>query len=161
MKMKRIELNNTKRSNYLNYLILSYLIVFMIIPTFILIMLENSLVAVFLNNKLYILFLFFLFFIYIFIIGVHYFYFKVDSYIINISSSRFYTKKNILDIKHDMLDSFFFKKSILSWNTKIYLNFKKDQKKSLTRKFYISLLSDSKKNKISLVLNNIIRNNKK
>ena len=55
MKMKKIEINNTKSSNYLYYLILTYLIVFMILPTFILTNLENSLVAVFLNNNLYIL----------------------------------------------------------------------------------------------------------
>ena len=54
MKMKKIEINNTKSSNYLYYLILTYLIVFMILPTFILTNLENSLVAVFLNNNLYI-----------------------------------------------------------------------------------------------------------
>ena len=161
MKMKTIEINNTKTSNYLYYLILTYLIVFMILPALILTNLENSLVAVFLNNNLYILFLIYLVFIYIFIIGVYYCYLKVDSYIINISSSRFNTKNNLLDIKHDMLDNFFFKKSILSWNTTLYLNFKKDEKKSLTRKFYFSLLSDSKKNKISLVLKNIISNNKK
>mgnify|MGYP006139971733 CR=1 FL=1 len=160
MKMKKIEINNTKSSNYLYYLILTYLIVFMILPTFILTNLENSLVAVFLNNNLYILFLIYLFFIYIFIIGVYYCYFKVDSYIINISSSRFNTKNNLLDIKHDMLENFFFKKSILSWNTTLYLKFKKDQKKSLIRKFNFSLLADSKKNKISLVLNKIISNNK-
>jgi len=161
MKMKKIEINNTKRSNYLYILILTYLIVFMILPTFILTNLENSLVAVFLNNNLYILVLFYLFFIYFFTIGVYYCYLKVDSYIINISSSRFNTKNNLLDIKHDMLDSFFFKKSIISWNTTLYLNFKKDQNKSLKRKFCFSLLAESKKNKISLILNNIISNNKK
>ena len=160
MKMKKIEINNIKSSKYLYYLILTYLIVFMILPTFILTNLENSLVAVFLNNNLYILFSIYLFFIYIFIIGVYYCYFKVDSYIINISSSRFNTKNNLLDIKHDMLENFFFKKSILSWNTTLYLKFKKDQKKSLIRKFNFSLLTDSKKNKISLVLNKIISNNK-
>jgi len=161
MKMKRIEINNTKSSNYLYYLILTYLIVFMILPTFILTNLENSLVAVFLNNNLYILFLIYLVFVYIFIIGVYYCYFKVDLYIINISSSRFNNKNNLLDIKHDMLNNFFFKKSIFSWNTTLYLNFKKDQKKSLTRKFNFSLLTDSEENKISLMLNNIISNNKK
>jgi len=161
MKMKKIEINNTKRSNYLYILILTYLIVFMILPTFILTNLENSLVAVFLNNNLYILVLFYLFFIYFFTIGVYYCYLKVDSYIINISSSRFNTKNNLLDIKHDMLDSFFFKKSIISWNTTLYLNFKKDQNKSLKRKFCFSLLAESKNNKISLILNNIISNNKK
>ena len=161
MKMKRIEINNTKSSNYLYYLILTYLIVFMILPTFILTNLENSLVAVFLNNNLYILFLISLSLVYILIIGVYYCYFKVDLYIINISSSRFNNKNNLLDIKHDMLNSFFFKKSILSWNTTLYLNFKKDQKKSLIRKFNFSLLTKSEKNKISLMLNNIISNNKK
>ena len=134
MKMKTIEINNTKTSNYLYYLILTYLIVFMILPALILTNLENSLVAMFLNNNLYILFLIYLVFIYIFIIGVYYCYLKVDSYIINISSSRFNTKNNLLDIKHDMLDNFFFKISILSWNTTLYLNFKKDEiKQSVTK----------------------------
>jgi len=66
----------------------------------------------------------------------------------------------ILHIIRFIFIDFFFKKSILSWNTILYLNFKKDQKKSLTRKFNFSLLAESKKNKISLVLNKIISNNK-
>ena len=92
MKMKKIEISYTKRTNYLYYLILTYFIIFMIFPDLILANFENSVIAVFLNNNMYLLFLIVLVFIYILITGVYYSYFKIDSYIINASSSRFSSK---------------------------------------------------------------------
>ena len=159
MKMKKIEISNTKRTNYLYYLILTYFIIFMIFPFLILANFENSVIAVFLNNNMYLLFLIVLVFIYIIITGVYYSYFRIDSYIINASSSRFSSKNNLLDIRHDMLEKFHFKKSFFSWNTVLYLNFKKHNKNSVMKKFYFSLLAESNKNKISLILNKIISNN--
>lgn len=159
MKMKKIEISYTKRTNYLYYLILTYFIIFMIFPFLILENFENSAIAVFLNNNMYLLFLIVLVFIYIIITGVYYSYFRIDSYIINVSSSRFSSKKNLLDIRHDMLEKFHFKKSFFSWNTVLYLNFKKPNKNSVMKKFYFSLLAESNKNDISLVLNKIISNN--
>ena len=159
MKMKKIEISNTKRTNYLYYLILTYFIIFMIFPFLILANFENSVIAVFLNNNMYLLFLIVLVFIYIIITGIYYSYFRIDSYIINASSSRFSSKNNLLDIRHDMLEKFHFKKSFFSWNTVLYLNFKKSNKNSVMKKFYFSLLAESNKNKISLILNKIISNN--
>ena len=159
MKMKKIEISYTKRTNYLYYLILTYFIIFMIFPFLILANFENSAIAVFLNSNMYLLFLIVLVFIYIIITGVYYSYFRVDSYIINVSSSRFSSKNNLLDIRHDMLEKFHFKKSFFSWNTVLYLNFKKPNKNSVMKKFYFSLLAESNKNDISLVLNKIISNN--
>jgi len=159
MKMKKIEISNTKRTNYLYYLILTYFIIFMIFPFLILANFENSVIAVFLNNNMYLLFLIVLVFIYIIITGVYYSYFRIDSYIVNASSSRFSSKNNLLDIRHDMLEKFHFKKSFFSWNTVLYLNFKKSNKNSVMKKFYFSLLAESNKNKISLILNKIISNN--
>ena len=159
MKMKKIEISNTKRTNYLYYLILTYFIIFMIFPFLILANFENSVIAIFLNNNMYLLFLIVLVFIYIIITGVYYSYFRIDSYIINASSSRFSSKNNLLDIRHDMLEKFHFKKSFFSWNTVLYLNFKKSNKNSVMKKFYFSLLAESNKNKISLILNKIISNN--
>ena len=131
----------------------------MIFPFLILANFENSVIAVFLNNNMYLLFLIVLVFIYIIITGVYYSYFRIDSYIINASSSRFSSKNNLLDIRHDMLEKFHFKKSFFSWNTVLYLNFKKSNKNSVMKKFYFSLLAESNKNKISLILNKIISNN--
>ena len=159
MKMKKIEISYTKRTNYLYYLILTYFIIFMIFPVLILANFENSVIAVFLNNNMYLLFLIVLVFIYIIITGVYYSYFKIDSYIINASSSRFSSKNNLLDIRHDMLEKFHFKKSFFSWNTVLYLNFKKPNKNSVMKKFYFSLFAESNKNNISLILNKIISNN--
>jgi hypothetical protein len=131
----------------------------MIFPFLILANFENSVIAIFLNNNMYLLFLIVLVFIYIIITGVYYSYFRIDSYIINASSSRFSSKNNLLDIRHDMLEKFHFKKSFFSWNTVLYLNFKKTNKNSVMKKFYFSLLAESNKNKISLILNKIISNN--
>ena len=94
MKMKKIEISYTKRTNYLYYLILTYFIIFMIFPFLILANFENSAIAVFLNSNMYLLFLIVLVFIYIIITGVYYSYFRVDSYIINVSSSSHCNKSS-------------------------------------------------------------------
>jgi len=56
-----------------------------------------------------------------------------------------------------MLENFFFKKSIFSWNTVLYINFMKKKDSFVTRKFYFSLLGDKEKEKITLELKKILK----
>jgi hypothetical protein len=63
----------------------------------------------------------------------------------------------MLDIKHNMLEDFFFKKSIFSWNTVLYISFMKKKDNFVTRKFYFSLLDNNEKEKITLELKRIIK----
>ena len=157
MSMKKILIKNNKKTNNLYYVLFSYLILFIILPFIVLIKLENSLISVFLTNNPYVLIILMIIFIYFLFMGVYYTYFKIDSYIINISSSRLNSKNKMLDIKHDMLEGFFFKKSIFSWNTVLYISFMKKKDNFVTRKFYFSLLDNNEKEKITLELKRIIK----
>lgn len=157
MSMNKILIKNNKRVKKLYFILFCYLILFIIIPFIVLMKLENSLISVFLTNNPYVLIILLIIFFYFLFIGVYYAYFKIDSYIINISSSKLDSKDNMLDIKHSMLENFFFKKSIFSWNTVLYINFMKKKDSFVTRKFYFSLLGDKEKEKITLELKKILK----
>jgi len=144
----------------LSYVICSsFLFISIVIPVVLFIFLENSLITQFLSEKPIILIFLIAIQIYLFIIGSYYSKIKIDSYIINFSSSRLNSAGNLLDIKHDMLNNFYVKKSIFSWNTIIYINFIKKNNIYISRKFYFSLMNAKDKEKIISRLNNIIKDN--
>ena len=91
--------------------------------------------------------------------GSYYSKIKIDQYIINIFSSRTNSQENLLDIKHDMLKSYYIKKSMFSWNTIVYINFIKKKNNYITRKFYFSLMNVDDKKKVILYLDNILNKN--
>ena len=157
--MKKLLIKNYKEARNLNIFIYSFLFISVVIPVVLFIFLENSLIAQFLSEKPIILIFFIAIQIYLFIIGSYYSKIKIDSYIINISSSRFNSDGNLLDIKHDMLKDFYVKKSIFSWNTIIYINFIKKNNIYISRKFYFSLMNVNDKEKIISRLNNILKDN--
>ena len=157
--MKKLLIKNYKKSRNLNIFIYSFLFISVVIPVVLFRFLENSLIAQFLSEKPIILIFLIAIQIYLFIIGSYYSKIKIDSYIINISSSRLYSDGNLLDIKHDMLNNFYVKKSIFSWNTIIYINFIKKNNIYISRKFYFSLMNEKDKEKIISRLNNILKDN--
>ena len=91
--------------------------------------------------------------------GSYYSKIKIDQYIINIFSSRTNSQDNLLDIKHDMLKSYYLKKSMFSWNTIVYITFIKKKNNYISRKFYFSLMNDDDKKKVILYLDNILNKN--
>ena len=157
--MKKLLINNYNKARNLNIFIFSFLVISVVIPVILYSSLENSLIAQFLSKNLIILIFLIVIQIYLFITGSYYSKIKIDSYIINISSSRFNSDGNLLDIKHDMLKDFYVKKSIFSWNTIIYINFIKKNNIYISRKFYFSLMNEIDKEKIISRLNNIIKDN--
>ena len=125
----------------------------------IILFLESSEIAqILINNPLILTFLISLQ-IYFFYLGSYYSKIKIDQYIINIHSSRTNSQDNLLDIKHDMLKSYYLKKSMFSWNTIVYITFIKKKNNYITRKFYFSLMNDDDKKKVILYLDNILNNN--
>ena len=92
--------------------------------------------------------------------GVFYNIIKIDSYIINISSKRIKSStanfNGLLDIKHEMLKSFYFKKNFLSWNTVLSISFKNDKSKIISKKIYLTLLSKKNKLKLENLFNKIL-----
>ena len=159
MSMKKILIDTSSKAKSLNFFILVFFLTTLIIPFVIINFLENSLVAVFLTSNTYIILLLILINIIFLFIGSYYSLLKIDSYIINIYSSRFNNKNNLLDIKHDMLNSFYFKKSIFSWNTILYINYVKKNNINITRKFFFTFLSLIEREKITNSLNKILKYN--
>ena len=159
MSMKKILIDTSSKAKSLNFFILVFFLTTLIIPFVIINFLENSLVAVFLISNTYIILLLILINIIFLFLGFYYSQLKIDSYIINIYSSRFNNNKKILDIKHDMLNSFYFKKSFFSWNTTLYINYVKKNNINITRKFFFTFLSFKKREKITDSFNKILKYN--
>ena len=159
MSMKKILIDTSSKAKSLNFFILFFSLTTLIIPFVIINFLENSLVAVFLKSNSYIILLLILINIIFLFLGCYYSQIKIDSYIINIYSSRFNNKNNLLDIKHDMLNSFYFKKSFFSWNTTLYINYVKKNNINITRKFFFTFLSFKKREKITDSFNKILKYN--
>ena len=159
MSMKKILIDTSSKAKSLNFFILVFFLTTLIIPFVIINFLENSLVAVFLISNIYIILLLILINIIFLFLGFYYSQLKIDSYIINIYSSRFNNNKKILDIKHDMLNSFYFKKSFFSWNTTLYINYVKKNNINITRKFFFTFLSFKKREKITDSFNKILKYN--
>jgi hypothetical protein len=157
--MKKILIDTSSKAKSLNFFILIFFLATLIIPFVIINFLENSLVAVFLTSNTYIILLLILINIIFLFLGCYYSQLKIDSYIINIYSSRFNNNKKILDIKHDMLNSFYFKKSFFSWNTILYINYVKKNNINITRKFFFTFLSLRERDKITDSLNKILKYN--
>ena len=159
MTMKKILIDTSSKAKSLNFFNLVFFIITLIIPFVIINFLENSLVAVFLTSNAYIILLLILFNIIFLFLGCYYSQLKIDSYIINIYSSRFNNNKKLLDIKHDMLNSFYFKKFFFSWNTILYINYVKKNNINITRKFFLTFLSFKEREKITDSLNKILKYN--
>ena len=159
MSMKKILIDTSSKAKSLNFFTLVFFLTTLIIPFVIINFLENSLVTVFLTSNTYIILLLILINIIFLFLGFYYSQLKIDSYIINIYSSRFNNNKKILDIKHDMLNSFYFKKSFFSWNTILYINYVKKNNINITRKFFLTFLSFKEREKITDSLNKILKYN--
>ena len=159
MSMKKIFIDTSSKAKSLNFFILVFFLTTLIIPFVIINFLENSLVAVFLTSSTYLFLLLILINIIFLFIGSYYSLLKIDSYIINIYSSRFNNKNNLLDIKHNMLNSFYFKKSFFSWNTILYINYVKKNNINITRKFFFTFLSFKEREKTTNSLNKILKYN--
>ena len=157
--MKKLSVKNYNKAKLLNIFIYSFLMISVFIPLLIILFLESSEIAqVLINNSLILIFLI-SFQIYFFYMGSYYSKIKIDQYIINIFSSRTNSQDNLLDIKHDMLKSYYLKKSMFSWNTIVYITFIKKKNNYVNRKFYFSLMNDDDKKKVILYLDNILNNN--
>jgi len=159
--MKKLLINNQKTANYLNFLMFFYILLFIVLPLQLSVLVPNSIFGTFFSDyKLLGLFTFLPVLLF-FYTGVFYNLIKIDSYIINLSCSRnkFFSSniKSLLDIKHDMLLDFSFKKNFLSWNTELLVSFKSDKSKTITKKIYLTFISSHDKNRIESRLNSILK----
>jgi len=159
--MKKIFFNNKTVANTFNIFLIIYLLIFFIFPLQLLFLFPNSTLGLFFKEN-FVLSIITIFPVLIyFYLGVFYNYIKIDSYIINISSNRLNSSlsnfNDLLDIKHDMLKSFYFKNNFLSWNTILFINFKNDKSKLITKKISLTLLSRNNKLKLENSFNKILK----
>ena len=111
--MKKIFFNNKTVANTFNIFLIIYLLIFFIFPLQLLFLSPNSTLGLFFKENFVISIITIFPVLIYFYLGVFYNYIKIDSYIINISSNRLNSSlsnfNDLLDIKHDMLKSFYFK----------------------------------------------------
>ena len=158
--MKTILFSNKTKADIFNIIVIIYLLIFYIIPLQLLFLAPSSTIGLFFKNNFLLSSLNLIpLFIY-FYSGVFYNIIKIDSYIINISSKRIKSStanfNGLLDIKHEMLKSFYFKKNFLSWNTVLFISFKNDKSKIISKKIYLTLLSKKNKLKLENLFNKIL-----
>ena len=98
--------------------------------------------------------------------GLYYFNFRKDLYIINITSFRtilfFMTKREHIDISHNMLKEFKIFNRPLSLNKTLMLKLEsQNEKKIITRRFNMSVIRKKELMTIEKNLNQIIKTNEK
>ena len=106
----------------------------------------------------------FLVVIYFVISGVFYFTFKVDNYIIEVSSRRtilgyFFNKVDFIDMPVGSIVKFTFFNRPLTFNTTLMVKVKISSRRAVAKRFQISFLSKKKIAKITESLEEIVRNN--
>tara|TARA_B110000444_G_C18797671_1_gene575762 strand:+ start:72 stop:368 length:297 start_codon:yes stop_codon:yes gene_type:complete len=94
--------------------------------------------------------------------GVYYYRFKIDSYIIKITSyhiSSFIRDRTFIDISHEMLVEYTFFNRPFSFNKTVMLKFKKDNGKLVTKRLNFTLIRDKEIKRIGNTLDRIIAQN--
>ena len=101
--------------------------------------------------------------LYIIITGFYYYYIKIDTYIMHITSYRtisgLFKARNYIELPHDMLRQFSFFNRPFTVNKTLMIKLKDVNGKRIIKRFNISFLSKSEERKISKVLDQIIAKN--
>jgi hypothetical protein len=101
--------------------------------------------------------------IYFSITGIYYYRLAINSYVIQHSSSdvlfSLIKSHDFLDISHDMLQDYSFFNRPFSFNKTLVLRIKKSNRKLITKRFNLTLISNKEIEKISNILNKIIAQN--
>ena len=114
------------------------------------------------KNNINFLFLSIPIIIYFMFTGVYYYRFKIDSYIIKITSyhiSSFIRDRTFIDISHEMLVEYTFFNRPFSFNKTVMLKFKKDNGKLVTKRLNFTLIRDKEIKRIGNTLDRIIAQN--
>ena len=162
--MHKINLTNTKASIAATFLIIAYGIITFLLPLFLIYLIPQSVIGIYLAEQIFILTLLFLVIsIYFIVVGCYYYYIKIDSYIMNITSYRTISgllkPKNYIEVPHDMLRKYSFFNRPFSLNKTLMLKLQDASGKRIIKRFNLSFLSENEEDRISKVLDQIIAKN--
>ena len=164
--MHRINLISTNKFwfSIIIFLIIALVIGVIAIYTFTVYLFPESVIGKYILENIYSIFiLVFSIIIYFSITGVYYYRLTINSYVIQNSSgdvlSSLIKSNDFLDISHDMLHDYSFFNRSFSFNKTLVLRIKKPNRKLITKRFNLTLISNKEIEKISNILNKIIAQN--
>jgi len=164
--MRNINLRSTnnRTSMLAAFITIAIVIITFIVPFFFINVIPQSTLGNFIIKYTYYTYLILPIIFYISITGIYYYSIKIDAYVMNITSYRtildLLRVKNYIEVPHDMLRSFSFFNRPLTFNNTLMLKIENIKGKIIIKRFNLSFLSKSEKNRISKVLEQIIAKNR-
>ncbi|MDC0249544.1 hypothetical protein OAK24_01560 [Flavobacteriales bacterium] len=159
MRKSGILLTNKRIVRILSFVIVMITIFLIIHQLFLLIIPESELLRTLTNY----IFISSLVIIYLFTTSIYYYRIKIDAYAVYIISfntiSNLMQNRNYMDISHDMLIGYTVINQPFSFNKTIILKIKREKKKSIAKRFNISLIRNNDLEIISNKLDRIIAQN--
>ena len=164
--MSSVNLKSTNRkvSITTTLIIIIYGIITVMIPLFLVNLFPQSGIGRYFNEHIFIFTVIYLVIIFYFlIVGCYYYYIKIDSYVMYISSFRtvfgLLKAKNYIEVPHDMLRQFSFFNRSFSVNKTLMLKLQNASGKIIVKRFNLSFLTEKEELKISKILEKIIAKN--
>jgi len=163
--MPRINLKSTNRkvSTTATFLTLLFGIIIFVIPSLLINIIPQSSLGNYFIDYIYYAYSILPIILYIIITGFYYYYIKIDTYIMYVTSSRtisgLFKSKNYIEVPHDMLRQYSFFNRAFTLNKTLMLKIQDVNGKKIIRRFNISFLSKSEERKISKVFDEIIAKN--
>ena len=163
--MPRINLKSTNRkvSTTATFLTVLFGIIIFVIPSLLINIIPQSSLGNYFIDYIYYAYSILPIILYIIITGFYYYYIKIDTYIMYVTSSRtisgLFKSKNYIEVPHDMLRQYSFFNRAFTLNKTLMLKIQDVNGKKIIRRFNISFLSKSEERKISKVFDEIIAKN--
>ena len=163
--MPRINLKSTNRkvSTTATFLTVLFGIIIFVIPSLLINIIPQSSLGNYFIDYIYYAYSILPIILYIIITGFYYYYIKIDTYIMYVTSSRtisgLFKSKNYIEVPHDMLRQYSFFNRSFTLNKTLMLKIQDVNGKKIIRRFNISFLSKSEERKISKVFDEIIAKN--
>ena len=164
MNSQRINFNNKKRMTILvgGLFILFFFIV--LVPFWFVNYLSLSGVGNFFAENIIYSLISLAFFLYFIIVGEYFYQIEIDSYVIKVTSFRviidFFKEKDYVDIPHEMLINYEFFNRPYTFNKTLMMKIKTHNKKTIVKRFNLTLISKNEERKIRSILNTIIEKRK-
>jgi len=163
--MPRINLksNNRNMSATATFLTILFGLVIFVIPSLLIKIIPQSAIGNYFINQIYYAYAFLPIILYIIVTGFYYYFIKIDTYIMHISSYRTISGllkfKNYMEVPHDMLRKYSFFNRPFTVNKTLMLKLQDASGKRIIKRFNLSFLSKSEELRISEVLDQIIAKN--
>jgi len=163
--MPRINLksNNRNMSAIATFLTILFGLVIFVIPSLLIKIIPQSAIGNYFINQIYYAYAILPIILYIIVTGFYYYFIKIDTYIMHISSYRTISGllkfKNYMEVPHDMLRKYSFFNRPFTVNKTLMLKLQDASGKRIIKRFNLSFLSKSEELRISEVLDQIIAKN--